>query len=360
MKKYYYVYKIINKINQHEYIGFHSTNNLNDGYMGSGKLLPFAYAKYGIENFEKIILKMFDNKKDAESYERELVNIDYINRNDTYNISIGGNICILYGSNNGFYGKTHSKETIEKIKEKNKRKYELYGSPLKNRNFFEDDDVIINGIRYSSKNDAMLKLHLTYAKFRDLLVMPGNYFVDPIRQQNIVKEYENNLANKKLHKLKLLEYTKDPVRNKKISNALKGRIHTWQDKINKNPEKIAKTAAKHKGMKRTKKTCKNISNAKKMYYEKNVVFNKNCIFIHNIKTGERKYISKNDIIPNGWEIGIGSTCAKGKKWYMNPNDFSQTKNFSENEQIPDGWIPGNGNLRLAKLKIKENNGSINR
>lgn len=198
----------------------------------------------------------------------------------------------------------------------------------------------------------MLKLHLTYAKFRDLLVLPGNYFVDPIRQQNVIKEYENNLANKKLHRLKLLEYTKDPIRNKKISNALKGRSHEWQDKINKNPEKIAKTAAKHKGMKRTEKTCKNISNAKKQYYEKNIVFNKDCIFIHNIKTGERKYISKNDIVPNGWQLGIGSTQAKGKKWYMNPNDFSQTKNFSENEEIPDGWIPGNGNLRLAKLKNK--------
>ena len=28
-----------------------------------------------------------------------------------------------------------------------------------------------------------------------------------------------------------MEYAKDPIRNKKISNALKGRSHEWQDKI---------------------------------------------------------------------------------------------------------------------------------
>jgi len=80
--------------------------------MGSGKLLPYAYAKYGIDNFEKIILKMFKTKHDAEQYEKELVDIEYVNRADTYNISLGGNVCILYGKNNGFYHKKHSAKTV--------------------------------------------------------------------------------------------------------------------------------------------------------------------------------------------------------------------------------------------------------
>jgi hypothetical protein len=51
----------------------------------------------------------------------------------------------------------------------------------------------------------------------------------------------------------------------KISKALKGHKKTqeWINKINKNPEKIAKTAAKHKGMKRTEEARKKMSLAAK-------------------------------------------------------------------------------------------------
>lgn len=96
-KKYHYFYKITNKINNKYYYGVHSTNDLNDGYMGSGKLLHFAYEKYGIENFEKEILQFFDNDDDMFTYEMEIVNDVLLDDPLCYNLQKGGKYFNLNG-----------------------------------------------------------------------------------------------------------------------------------------------------------------------------------------------------------------------------------------------------------------------
>lgn len=88
--KYNYFYKITNSINNHFYYGVHSTDNLNDGYMGSGVRLRYAYNKYGIENFTKEILKYFDTIDEAYEYEAEIVNENLINAEECYNLCKGG------------------------------------------------------------------------------------------------------------------------------------------------------------------------------------------------------------------------------------------------------------------------------
>ena len=88
--QYHYFYKITNNINGHFYYGVHNTNNLDDGYMGSGKRLHYAYNKYGIENFTKEILKFFESTKEAFEYESKIVNEELINNPNCYNIKLGG------------------------------------------------------------------------------------------------------------------------------------------------------------------------------------------------------------------------------------------------------------------------------
>lgn len=88
--KYNYVYKITNNLNNKTYIGVHKTENLDDGYMGSGTLIKRAIKKYGVENFTKEILEFFDSYRDALAKERELAHIDYVNSAESYNLREGG------------------------------------------------------------------------------------------------------------------------------------------------------------------------------------------------------------------------------------------------------------------------------
>lgn len=106
-----------------------------------------------------------------------------------------------------------------------------------------------------------------------------------------------------------------PEFGKKVSEALTGRTKSdeWVDKINRNPEKIEKTAAKHRGMKRSDETRKKQSLAKEGY----IPWNKG-------KTG----------------------LSKGQKWFYDP-DTKKCILCMPGEQ-PIGYISGNGRAKKQK------------
>ena len=88
--KYHYFYKITNIINNHYYYGVHNTNDLDDGYMGSGERLHYAYKKYGISNFKKDIIKFFETSEEAFEYESFVVNECLVDDDKCYNLVNGG------------------------------------------------------------------------------------------------------------------------------------------------------------------------------------------------------------------------------------------------------------------------------
>lgn len=149
MKQYNYIYKITNLINGKIYIGKHSTDNLDDSYMGSGTLIKNAKSKYGLDAFKKEIIAFTDNEDSLNFLERFYIK-KYKSKDLSigYNLTDGGDGCSglkhtnewkkqhsekMKGENNYMFGRKgkscpsfglkRSKETKKKISEALKGKY---------------------------------------------------------------------------------------------------------------------------------------------------------------------------------------------------------------------------------------------
>jgi group I intron endonuclease len=112
-KKFNFIYVTINLIDGKQYIGDHSTDDLNcyktKHYLGSGLYFLRAIKEYGKENFKREILEFFPTKEEAfDAQERYIKEYNTLVPNG-YNISPkGGNRVIGCCSN----------ETKEKLKQK--------------------------------------------------------------------------------------------------------------------------------------------------------------------------------------------------------------------------------------------------
>ncbi|PCJ96790.1 MAG: hypothetical protein COA52_00865 [Hyphomicrobiales bacterium] len=90
MARYNFVYKVTNLVNGKIYIGKRSTNDLNDGYLGSGLLIKKAILKYGKENFKREIISFHDTSENALKEEEKIVDEEFIRHKRNYNLCVGG------------------------------------------------------------------------------------------------------------------------------------------------------------------------------------------------------------------------------------------------------------------------------
>lgn len=89
-KKFHFIYKTTDLRNDNFYIGMHSTDNLNDGYIGSGTRLKHLIYKHGKEIFNMEILEFLPNRKTLRNREIEIVNSNLLLEDKCMNLKPGG------------------------------------------------------------------------------------------------------------------------------------------------------------------------------------------------------------------------------------------------------------------------------
>ena len=89
-RKHHYIYKITYKVTNRFYIGMHSTDNMDDGYFGSGKRLWFSINYHGKENHEKEILEFCSTRAELKKREKEIVTKELLQEDLCMNLVVGG------------------------------------------------------------------------------------------------------------------------------------------------------------------------------------------------------------------------------------------------------------------------------
>ena len=121
-KKFNYVYLTTNILNGKQYVGSHSTDNVDDDYLGSGRYFARALKKEGKQNFRREVLEECENILEARKLEEP-----YIKKYNTlfpggYNLSPTG------GCEKGYSGCFSSETKVKMSKwQKGKTYEELYG-----------------------------------------------------------------------------------------------------------------------------------------------------------------------------------------------------------------------------------------
>lgn len=129
MKRFYYTYKITllkGDLAGCYYFGKHSTDDLNDGYAGSGKIIKNYYTKYGkIEHqtYIKEIISFYSDDEQLNIGEIELVGNLYKDDENCLNLVPGGgyNDIVAEKISKANKGRECSDETRKKISERTKQ-----------------------------------------------------------------------------------------------------------------------------------------------------------------------------------------------------------------------------------------------
>ena len=260
-----FVYLTTNNINGKKYIGRHH-GTVDDNYRGTGSVITKAINKHGRENFSREILE-FENDIDklVALEEKYIAEHNAVEDPNYYNVTPSGLACILYGEDNGFFGKTHSEETRAIISAANKGKIisEEHRASISehSKGQWSDPDF---------RERVLESRKVTLEKHRE--AGTGRFSAETKAKQSAAakgrKVSEEQKA--KLSK-KALERWSDPDKRAKFMDAHKKRVFKpWSEErkeasrqrliaYNQSPEKLKKQSERQTGSKHSEERKSNLS-----------------------------------------------------------------------------------------------------
>lgn len=119
-RKYHFIYKTTCLATARWYLGMHSTNDLQDGYLGSGTHLQRSIKKYGKESHKIEIVEMLPTRAELRLREQEILTEQFIADPLCMNIRFS---CSA-GNDPGFWAKKDREQTSAKISARSKRMWE--------------------------------------------------------------------------------------------------------------------------------------------------------------------------------------------------------------------------------------------
>jgi hypothetical protein len=352
-KPYYgYVYFSFNKINGKKYVG-QSGKIFNGRYFGSGTRISKAIKKYRKQNFLVIVLEWCDyqednnlNKNFLDSREEFWLKFFNVKEDKKFYNVIDTATPSLRGKDNGFYKKTHNKQSLEKQRISNENRSEEAKADSKRR---QKESL---QLYYESEEGQQLK-----QKIKNRRTGKKDSLETIEKRKRSVAERtteEKELSSKKLSNSLLEFYSSEKGKQTKekmsidrtgrkmpegfaelVSKRMKGipKSQEHVDKVNRNPEKIRKTAETHRGMKRSEQARKNISDSKKGKPARN----KGEVWYFDPINKINISILPGEIAPKGWIKGSGRVVFHDPKTLINYTCF-------EGEQQPN-WVKGRINKK---------------
>jgi hypothetical protein len=189
----HFTYKITDTISGKYYVGRHSTENLHDGYMGSGKWIRSLKSK---DNLIKEILNFYDNFDSLIEAEENLIKENY------------GNLLNMNFNNSSIGFATGKLNPANTEKEKQRRKSWNWMKTEEGKKFArENNPSKLESVKEQRKEQSILQLK-----------MGDHNFQNPITKAKMVESSTK--------RLKFNNPMKDPIIKAKVSEALRGKQQT--------------------------------------------------------------------------------------------------------------------------------------
>lgn len=226
------IYKTTCLINDKIYIGQHKTKDINDSYLGSGKLIKRAIGKYGINNFRRDILEIAECRSTASALEEA-----YISKFNSTDTEIGYNISKL-----AWGGQPHTPESKAKISKTLtgiKRTEEFKNNlrkpkPKRSKDHSEKISKAHKGkVWYNNPDTGESK------QFRPDDIIPSKWIVGRGKTQKIGEDRKKKTYSE-AGRQSIITSARNPLKRKQISETLSGHLVSDETRL-----KISKSLRKY-------------------------------------------------------------------------------------------------------------------